>query len=174
MYSFIDENGYINLKIDKADGRKNPITTFGNRPSAKSFLFSSVEKFELCQKLTGLYHTKQSCFNYTIQQCKGACIKKESTQEYNDRVNKLIEHNSFQDKSLLIIDRGREVNENSVVLIENGLFKGVGFFDLNYQINHIDVLQSLITPMENNRDIQHIIKSYLRSKKVKKVINLTT
>jgi DNA polymerase-3 subunit epsilon len=174
LYSFIDENGYINLKIDKADGRKNPITTFGNRPSAKSFLFSSVEKFELCQKLTGLYHTKQSCFNYTIQQCKGACIKKESTQEYNDRVNKLIEHNSFQDKSLLIIDRGREVNENSVVLIENGLFKGVGFFDLNYQINHIDVLQSLITPMENNRDIQHIIKSYLRSKKVKKVINLTT
>ncbi|MCB0460754.1 MAG: GIY-YIG nuclease family protein [Flavobacteriaceae bacterium] len=174
LYSFIDENGYINLKIDKADGRKNPITTFGNRPSAKSFLFSSVEKFELCQKLTGLYHTKQSCFNYTIQQCKGACIKKESTQEYNDRVNKLIEHNSFQDKSLLIIDRGREVNENSVVLIENGLFKGVGFFDLNYQINHIDVLQSLITPMENNRDIQHIIKSYLRSKRVKKVINLTT
>ena len=174
LYSFIDENGYINLKIDKADGRKNPITTFGNRPSAKSFLFSSVEKFELCQKLTGLYHTKQSCFNYTIQQCKGACIKKESTQEYNDRVNKLIEHNSFQDKSLLIIDRGREVNENSVVLIENGLFKGVVFFDLNYQINHIDVLQSLITPMENNRDIQHIIKSYLRSKRVKKVINLTT
>ena len=62
LYSFVDENGYINLKIDKADGRKKAITTFANRQSSKSFMFKAVDDYQLCQKLTGLYNT---CLLYT-------------------------------------------------------------------------------------------------------------
>tara|TARA_R110002073_G_scaffold139232_2_gene289262 strand:+ start:40037 stop:41398 length:1362 start_codon:yes stop_codon:yes gene_type:complete len=172
LYSFVDENGYINLQIDKFDGRKKPITTFTNRQSAKSFLFNNVEKFNLCQKLTGLYATKQNCFNYTIKTCNGACINKEEPTSYNKRVQQLIDKNSFVDKSLVLIDRGRSIDERSAILIENGVFRGLGFFNLNFQINQIEILKSLITPMEDNRDVQHILKSYLRSKKIKKIIEL--
>ena len=91
-------------------------------------------------------------------------------ENYNTRVHELIERNSFQNKNLVIIDKGREINERSVIFIENGIFKGIGFFDLNFQINNIDVLKSLITPMQDNRDIQHIIKNYLRKNHVKKII----
>ena len=52
-----------------------------------------------------------------------------------------------------------------VLVIENGIFKGLGFFDLNHQINNTDVLLSLITPMSNNKDNQHIIQSYVRRNK---------
>ncbi|MGB1308688.1 MAG: exonuclease domain-containing protein [Oceanihabitans sp.] len=172
LYSFIDENGYINLKIDKVDGRKKPITTFSNRQSAKSFMFSRVEDFNLCQKLTGLYETKNSCFNYTIKACEGACINEELQETYNKRVQQLIDKNSFTSENIVIIDRGRDVDERAAILIQNGVFKGIGFYNLNYQINNLEVLESIITPMQNNRDTQHIIKSYLRKNKRLKIINL--
>ncbi|WMI65473.1 exonuclease domain-containing protein [Aestuariibaculum sp. YM273] len=171
LYSFTDDNGYINLKIDIADGRKKPITTFSNRDSGKSFINHAVEDYNLCQKLTGIYQTKTSCFNYDIKACNGACIGKESPESYNERVSKLITKNSYANQNMVIIDRGRDIDERSAILIENGVFKGIGFFNLNYQINNIEILQSIITPMQNNRDTQHIIQSYLRKNKKLKVVN---
>lgn len=174
LYSFEDEHGYLNLKIDKADGRKQPITTFSNRQSAKSFMFKMVQEYRLCQKLTGLYPTKSSCFNYTIKECDGACIKEESVEQYNERARKIIDIHSYDNNNMVIIDKGRDIDERSAILIENGVFRGLGFYNLNYQINNIEILESIITPMENNRDAQHIIQSYLRRNKRLKVIQLAT
>ena len=171
LYSFKDDNNYINLKIDIADGRKNPITTFSNRQSGKSFISKAVEDYSLCQKLTGLYKTKTSCFNYDIKTCNGACVNEEVPEIYNKRVVSLIDKNSYANKNMVIIDKGRDVDERSAILIKNGVFQGLGFFNLNYQINNIEVLESIITRMQNNRDTQHIIQSYLRkNKKVKQII----
>ncbi|MDG5491727.1 exonuclease domain-containing protein [Psychroserpens sp. SPM9] len=171
LYSFIDDNGYINLKIDKTSMDKKHITSFSNMQSAKSFMFRVVEQYALCQKLTGLYPTKSNCFNYTIKSCHGACINEEPPESYNKRVKELIAKNSYDNKNMVIIDQGRDIDEKSVIYIENGVFKGLGFYDLNHQINNIDVLESIITPMENNRDTQHIIQSYLRRNKRLKTIS---
>ncbi|WP_111308395.1 exonuclease domain-containing protein [Confluentibacter sediminis] len=172
LYSFVDDHGYLNLKIDIADGRKKPITTFANRQSAKSFMFHMVEEYKLCQKLTGIYNTKTSCFKYDIKECAGACIQKEAPEQYNKRVEVLINKNSYNNKNMVIIDKGRDIDERSAILIENGIFKGLGFFNLNYQINNMEILESIITTMENNRDTQHIIQSYLRKKKDLKIVHL--
>ncbi|WP_194768736.1 exonuclease domain-containing protein [Tamlana sp. I1] len=170
LYTSIDENGYINLKIEKADGRKKAITTFSNLESGKSFMVRAVEEFQLCQKLTGIYKTKSSCFNYDLKTCHGACIQKESAALYNERVQALIAKYSYTNKNMVIVDRGRQIDERSAILIENGVFKGIGYFNLNYQINNLEVLESIITPMQNNRDTQHIIQSYLRKNKRLKII----
>ena len=174
LYHFEDNEGYMNLKVDKVDGEQEPITTFSNRQSSFSFMFKMVEEYNLCQKLTGLYKTKQHCFNYTLKQCQGACVKEERPETYNLRVNQLIEKSSYSNKHMIVIDKGREVDERSVVYIKNGVFKGLGFFNLSYQINNIEVLESLITPMENNRDTQHIIQNYIRKNKNLKIIPLNT
>ncbi|MEW4925545.1 exonuclease domain-containing protein [Algibacter sp. 2305UL17-15] len=171
LYSFKDENSYINLKIDVVDGRKKPITTFSNRQSGKSFITKVVEDYKLCQKLTGLYKTKTSCFNYEIKQCDGACIGEEPAEGYNKRVLAIIDKNSYENKNMVIVDKGRAVDERSAILIKEGVFVGLGFFNLNYQINNLEILESIITPMQNNRDAQHIIQSYLRrNKRVKQII----
>ncbi|WP_313111089.1 exonuclease domain-containing protein [Aequorivita sediminis] len=174
LTSFVDENGYINLSIEKADGRKKAIITFNNFQQAKSELFKITEDFNLCQKLNGLYDSKNQCFNYTIKECYGACINKEPAEEYNVRVKAFLEKKSFENQNMLIIDRGRDVEERAVVLIEDGKYKGYGFYNLNHQINNPEILKTIINPMENNRDAQHIIQSYLRSKKVLKTVNFST
>lgn len=174
LSSFEDEKGYINLKIEKADSRKKAITTFTNYQQAKSTMYRITETHQLCQKLTGLYETKTSCFLHGIKECFGACIELESADSYNARVEKFLDDHSYTKKNMLIIDKGRDIDERSVILIEHGKYVGFGFYNLNYQITNPDVLKSIISPMQNNRDSQHIIQSYLRKNKVLKIVNLST
>lgn len=165
LYSFIDNNGYTNLNIARIHDKTNAITTFSNLQSAKSYLDRAIDTYKLCQKLTGIATTKNGCFDYSIKKCDGACVLDESPDDYNKRVNELIAKNSYQNQNMIVIDQGREIGEKSLIYIENGIFKGIGFYTLNHQITNIKVLESIITPMENNRDSQHIIQSYLRRHK---------
>jgi DNA polymerase-3 subunit epsilon len=172
LYSFIDDNGYVNLRISSIKKDEKPITTFTNRKSGISFMTKMVETHELCTKLCGLEKTESSCFNFGIEECFGACIQNEQPEVYNKRANAVIEKNTYDNKDMMLIDRGRYIDEKSVILIEDGVFKGLGFFDLNHQINNREILESLITPMQNDRDTQHIIQSYMRRNKRLKVVQL--
>jgi DNA polymerase-3 subunit epsilon len=171
LYSEKDTNGYLNLRLQKADGRKKEITSFTTLQEGKNALFRITEKYQLCQKLTGLYQTNSDCFQYKIKECDGACIGKILPEEYNKRVQKFIAENSFENKNIVLLDRGRNINERSAVLIENGIYKGYAFYDLNYQVTHIDILKNILIPMQHNRDVKTIIQGQIRRSKSIKVIS---
>lgn len=171
LYSEKDNNGYLNLRLQKADGRKKEITSFTTLQEGKNTLFRITEKYQLCQKLTGLYQTSSDCFQYKIKECDGACIGKITPEEYNKRVRKFIAENSFENQNKILIDRGRTINERSAVLIENGIYKGYAFYDLNYQVTHIDILKNILIPMQHNRDAKTIIQGQIRKSKTLKVIS---
>lgn len=170
LYEVLDDNGYLNLRLQKADGRKKEITAFTTLQEGKNALFRITEKYNLCQKLNGLYETQNGCFQYKIKECNGACLGKESPKEYNLRVEDFINEMTFENNNMIIIDRGRKVDERSAVLIENGIYKGYCFYDLNYQITNVEVLKNIIIPMQNNRDTRTIIQGYLRKNKVMKIV----
>jgi len=171
LYSEIDSNGYINLILEKADGRKKEITSYVSLQEGKNALFKITAKYHLCQKLTGLYQTKKECFQYKIKECDGACIGEVTSEIYNLRVQQFISENSFENKSMVLIDRGRNVNERSAILIENGIYKGYAYYDLNYQITNIDILKNILVPMQHNRDVKNIIQSYIRKSKSLKILH---
>ena len=173
LYHFVDEQGYINLKIGKSSKNEKNITTFSSLRSAKNSLSKWVEEYELCERLAGIHGGTGNCFAYTIKSCHGACLEEEKPEEYNERVNSLIKRYSYENQDMLLIGRGREVDEKSALLIEDGEFKGVGYFNLNHQINNLDIIRSIITPMQNNRDAEHIIQSFLRKKHNFKIIQLS-
>ncbi len=171
LYTEKDKDGYLALKILKTDGRKKEIISFTGALEAKSALFRITDKYKLCQKINGMDPSvKQACFPYEMGGCNGACIHKETPQEYNARVEDFIKANSFLNQSIIIIDRGRAIDERSAVLIENGVYKGYAFFNLNYQVNKIDILKNILIPMENNQDVKKIIQDYIRKKKALKTI----
>ena len=170
LYEVLDDNGYLNLRLQKADGRKKEITAFTTLQEGKNALFRITEKYNLCQKLNGLYETQNGCFQHKIKECNGACLGLESPDEYNQRVEDFINEMTFENNNMIIIDRGRKVDERSAILIENGIYKGYCFYDLNYQITNVEVLKNIIIPMQNNRDTRTIIQSYLRKNKVLKVM----
>ena len=170
LYAVKDENGYMALRLQKADGRKKEITSFVSVQEGKNALFKITDQYNLCQKINGLYETKNACFKYKIKECDGACVGEISPEEYNERVHEFIDSNLFENENMVIIDRGRSLQERSAVMIENGIYKGYCFFDLNYQITNIEVLKNIIVPMQNNRDTRNIIQGYLRKHKVMKIV----
>ena len=170
LYQHKTEAGYIALSIEKSDGRKKEITSFTSLQEGKNLLFKITEKYNLCQKINGLYDTKNDCFQYKINECKGACIGKEAASAYNDRVLEFINKNSFDKNNMIVIDKGRAFDERSAILIENGVYKGYCFYELNYQVTNIDILKNIIIPMQHNRDVKTIIQSYLRKNKMHKII----
>lgn len=174
LYESIDRHGYRHLKIARADGRKKNVTTFTNLQQAKSILNTIIEDYSLCQRLTGIHTGTGSCFNYSIKECNGACIGEEPVEEYNARVEEVLEKYSYENQNMLVIDRGRDIDEKSALLVEEGEFKGIGYFNLNYQLNNIDIIKSIITPMKSDRDAQHIIQNYLRKNNRVKIIKLET
>jgi DNA polymerase-3 subunit epsilon len=171
IYVEKDANGYLNLKLQKADGRKKEVKSYTSQQEGKDALFRITSHYKLCQKLTGLYETKTHCFQHTINECDGACIGKVASTEYNVRVQTFLEKNIFENKTLAILDKGRTITERSAILVENGIYKGYAFYDLNYQINTIEILKNIIVPMPNNRDTRNNIQSYLRKNKHLKVIH---
>ena len=170
LYEVLDDNGYLNLKLQKADGRKKEITSYTSLQEGKNSLFRITEKYNLCQKLNGLYETQNGCFQHKINECNGACLGKEAPEEYNLRVEEFLNEMSFNNQNKIIVDRGRKINERSAVLIENGIYKGYCFFDLNYQITNMEVFKNILIPMQNNRDTRSIIQGYLRKNRVQKII----
>jgi len=171
VYAEKDANGYLNLKLQKADGRKKEVKSYTSQQEGKDALYRITSHYKLCQKLTGLYETKTHCFQHTINECDGACVGKIEATEYNERVQAFIEKNLFDNKTLAILDRGRSISERSAILVENGVYKGYAFYDLNYQINTIEILRNIIVPMQSNRDTRNSIQSYLRKGKAIKIVN---
>lgn len=171
LYLSKNKEGYFSLKAQKTDARKKEIASFSTATEAQSALFKITDKYVLCQKVNHLENVKTNCFPFQINQCNGACIGQEAPEEYNIRVEKFLESNEYNNQNIIAIDRGRNLQERSAVLIENGIFKGYAFFDLNYQVNNIEILKNIIIPMKENRDHKNIILSYLKKKKVYKTIS---
>ncbi|MFO7829317.1 MAG: GIY-YIG nuclease family protein, partial [Bacteroidales bacterium] len=169
IYSYRNEFGYVCFKIDKI-GEDLPLISFNSAREARERFFLLSEKHQLCQKLCGLYETGGPCFYYQLQQCKGACIQKEPAHDYNHRVNELIKQLSYDFQSFFIIDQGRTGVEKCVVKIENGKYFGFGYIDHDLINNDTEILSDVIKKYPDNKDVQQIIRTYLKQYSVEKII----
>jgi DNA polymerase-3 subunit epsilon len=157
-----DLNGYINLKLERLTSKSEvPLATFSNMTEAKNFVFKRVEYYHLCQKLCGLYHAEGACFHSGIGQCKGACTGQEPADEYNQRAREFIQSFDYTYPNFILIDKGRHADEKAVVHVKNGKYLGFGFVDAQVPQDY-EHLADAITPHADNRDVQQIIRSYLR------------
>lgn len=170
IFSFTDKNGYINFNFSQIDCDGNPLSVFTGRERAKAALLSLVEKYELCQKLAGLYESTGSCFHYHVGLCRGACCGKEASEAYNARAKKAGEEFVFSRHNFFVIDRGRDDEERSAIKILNGKFSGYGYFNINDMGFGLTAVHDCIKSSGDNRDIQVILKQYLRRCKIEKII----
>lgn len=175
LFSWLDENGYLRLKSCKLDDCEGntPITTFNSAMAAKDFIFQLCEDYRLCQKLCGLYTAQNSCFQYKIKGCDGACIGEESPDEYNARVAKVLERYEYKKPNFLIVGDGRNDNEYSVVWVEHGRYRGFGFALREISgYDQVSYLKNAVKPYSENKYVHSIIRSHLEKQKGVKIIEL--
>jgi DNA polymerase III subunit epsilon len=170
IFSFFDQNGYLNYRYGQINSDETPVSVFTSKEKTKAKLDSLIETYGLCQKLSGLYDTDGACFHYQVGICKGACIGKESASEYNERAAKAIDEFIFTRRNFFIVDKGRDEEERCAVKIINGKFAGWGYFNINDMGFGLSAVHECIKPSADNSDIQAILKQYLKSNRVEKII----
>ncbi|MBN1650602.1 MAG: GIY-YIG nuclease family protein [Bacteroidales bacterium] len=171
LYPYENEDGYLCLIIEKVNNTTDaPLTLFSSKIQAQEQLYQLTETYQLCQKLNGLYHSSGACFHYGIKQCKGACIGEESTENYNQRAQLVLQYFSLDHDNMILVDKGRSKEEKAIILIEDGYYRGFGFVDENLLNQTPEEIKSGISNYINNRDTQNIIRSYLKRKKVEHII----
>lgn len=139
------KNDRFELVPEKANGQMNRVGSFTSSKSSKNFLTKLRTDFDLkADKTATAEQLEEMLFKYSID-----------------------------NRNLLLIDKGREMGEKSVILIKDGTLKGTGYTNLNHQINNIAILESIITPMDSDATTTLIIESYLRTKHRLQIIPLS-
>lgn len=171
IYSLTDGSGYIRFEYRRVTGDAVPLSLFTSRDNARGRLEQMIARYELCQKLCGLYDTDGPCFHRQVSLCRGACCGEEKPAEYNERALMALDEFIFRERNFFIIDRGRDSEERSAVKILNGKYAGYGYFNINEVGFGLEAVHECIRKAPDNRDIQVIIKSWLKNHRVERIID---
>lgn len=171
IYSHIDEQGYIRFEYRNVNDEEIPLSLFSSRDKARGKLEQIISEFTLCQKLSGMYETDGPCFHRQVSLCRGACCGDEEPKTYNERALMALDEFIFRKRNFLLIDHGRDHEERSVVKIVNGKYEGFGYFNINDVGFGLMAVHDCIRRAADNRDIQVIIKSYLKNHRVERIID---
>ncbi|TCI91097.1 exonuclease domain-containing protein [Tenacibaculum sp. M341] len=92
--------------------------------------------------------------------------------KYNIVRKRKLTDKDFNHDNFLLVNKGREPEEKSIILIEENTVLGHAFTNLAYQNNEIHILKNLITPIENKELAKTVIKNFLisSSKTVEKIV----
>lgn len=165
-----NEKGILELRIVPFDESEQPLQAFGNAFTARDRLNAWIDEADLCLSYCGIYDLEGPCFNRQIHRCNGICCGEEDAKAYNRRAKKIIDQFRLPEEDLLILDKGRDDEEQSVILVRNGRYAGYAWLDSSQQISSISELKELIAPGQYFPDMADIVRGYLRQNRNAKVI----
>jgi DNA polymerase III subunit epsilon len=171
IYSHTDENGYIRFEYRNVKDDEVPLALFSSKERVRARLEQIISEHGLCQKLCGMYETQGPCFHRQVSLCQGACCGEEKPASYNERAIAVLDEFIFTERNFFIIDRGRDSEERAAVKIINGKYAGYGYFNINDVGFGLTAVHDCIRNATDNRDIQVIIKGYLKNHRVEKIID---
>ena len=163
---------YPNIIIEQIKKDKEYLSVYKNKQAAKAAVIKFKAEFGICTQQTNLINLEKDCFNYYLEKCDGPCAEIDSVDSYKNKIKFLSKSFLYPYKDFLLIDKGRQNGEFSFVYINNDIFSGYGYFDLNHQIKTKNQIKSRLISMENNTDTQKIIQIFLLKKKYIKLKNL--
>ena len=90
--------------------------------------------------------------------------------KHNKNKKQSVESVLFNHENMILVDKGRNAGEKSVILIENNQYQGYAYAELRHQFSNLNVLKSLISGTEIHPVHNMVIKKYLSGNKVEKII----
>ena len=156
IYHYYDENGYINLSVEKLHNGTAPLIETISYNASMKVLRKLVSRYDLDPRLSGL--------------AKPEGVLSISPKSYNQRVEKFLHKCQFHFPNFFIIGEGRSHHEQSVVWVENQCYQGLGYFEPENIENDLQSLKDVVRPSKANSDSHRLIKNWLRKKNRDEVI----
>jgi len=139
LFSEIDQNGFQKLIVKVLDENENPLLKFSSKFKAEKMMHTILTNFRLeptFKKIDNAFH-------------------------YNKRMQEVLSKFVYPHNNFFIIDVGRGGSERSAIQIEDGEYKGFGFFEPAY-INHPNELKESIKNPKEIIEHKKIIQNYIR------------
>lgn len=162
IFSYEDRNGIEHLAFNTIKGVPNPLKIFYNQTDCRAYLEELCKSFSLCPRYCHLQQTNAACSHHEITTCEGICRGEEPLEHYNLKVNEAIAHMKMLASEVKIIkEKGRNSEENAVILIAEGKYKGYGFIANDVQITTLEDIEAFITPQRHTVETESILAAYL-------------
>ncbi|WP_282144266.1 exonuclease domain-containing protein [Cellulophaga baltica] len=155
-----NKKGILQLKVERRPFQHTPTEIFLKRSLAIERLSQLTEKFELCPSYTGVHSVKTKCSTVSFSSCKGICREEETLEAYNDRVTQALDHLNNENENFVVFEKGRNSQEQGVVLVLHGVYQGFGFVDKNELIQGTSDLLHVIDAKEHSYHSAKIISAY--------------
>ena len=139
LFTELDTQGFQRLLVKILEEESNPLLRFSSKFKAEKMMQSILTNFRL---------------EPTFKKIDDAIL-------YNKRMQEVLSKFVYPYENFFIIDIGRGGSERSAIQIENGEFKGYGYFEPSYII-HPEELKNLIQFPKEKVDHKKIIQNYLR------------
>ena len=169
LYAFEDQKGYTRLGIDKYKKDVHALFSFNTLLEGHNLLRMLIREHLLCEKLCYIQHGRAACTAHSEGNCAGACAGKESAAAYNVRVKYAMEALKAMLPSFALIDQGRNEEEHSCLLVEQGKFYGMGYISHHADITEPAMLKSALQPYPSNDYILNMIISHAEAFPQKKI-----
>ncbi|MDB4984373.1 MAG: hypothetical protein JWM20_552 [Patescibacteria group bacterium] len=117
--------GYLVPVIEKhetIDPQAGILSVFRSMPQARAKLREFAAKNNLCEKLLGLEKTDRACFGFGLGKCSGACIGRESADEYNKRFKAVFKSRRIKTwpfKDTIMIDEKKDDQSGIVFFVRD-------------------------------------------------------
>jgi DNA polymerase III subunit epsilon len=170
IFDYEDRNGYLRFSVNVVTKGSHPLVRFSSKGEAWNFLWEKVREFDLCPKLCGLQVAKGLCFNYQTGECHGACEGVETVKRYNKRIHKAIDTFKGTGSSAAIIGKGRNIDEQSLVLVDKGTYCGFGYFSKDIAIADFESARTYVRSSTETPTVQNLINSYLTNPRGAEVV----
>lgn len=171
---FKDNDGIVNFKIVDYEEAENSLFGSANYSSARERLDRWVDDKQLCLRYCGLTGEESICFHHQIKKCNGICCGEEEIEIYNKRAMEIISEVTYADSDFIILDRGRNNEERSLILIEDNKYKGYGYIDSSHQISSIGDCRDVVRQSPYYPDSDELVKSWMRTAKHFKTFKLVS
>ena len=90
--------------------------------------------------------------------------------KYNFKKKFKFSTEDFNHDDFILMDKGRDIEENALILVKNNVVESFGYTNLALQENNIKILEKVLTKIETKELSKTIIKNYLLKNSVKKII----
>ncbi|MDP2385154.1 MAG: exonuclease domain-containing protein [Bacteroidota bacterium] len=167
---FLNDEGIISFKIVSYEESENALLSFTTYITARERLESWIDEKTLCLQYCSLTSEGSLCFNHQIKKCNGICCGEEEVEEYNERARTVLTEHLFEDPNFIILDKGRNHEERSVVLIEDRKYAGFGYMDQYSQASNAQEIKDLVKLKHYYPDTNDLIRSWCKKNKYKKII----
>ncbi|MNJ98949.1 hypothetical protein D3C87_167190 [compost metagenome] len=170
LYLFEDQKGYMRLMVDKYKKQAPALYSFNTQLEGYDLLRLLIKEHLLCEKLCFIQKNRIACTHHEEGKCSGACVGKESAAAYNVRVKYAIEYLKTILPTFAVMGDGRNEDEKSCLLVEQGKFYGMGYISPHTDVEGAEMLKSVLQPYPSDDYILNLIINHVQQFPQRKVV----